>query len=266
VAAPAHSSRLRNVVDALWVVSFAASLTWLLLSSRGDAGRPAQGLLLELRPGVQQQLLFRRGKEIGQVQVATRREGKGWIVERRVFIDDERALQVRQELRGDLSLARLSLAADLDRLATVAGLPLTLLRELGGAGTLTVAGPCKLETGSCQLEGRLGSRVLRFPIFPGRGPVLTEAVYPLLARGRLGRTLELSLFDPLSLQPRRVTLRVLGSEILQLPGGPRRALHVRTDLEGVGTDLWLDPDGMPLREELPLGLRADHEWWRADDR
>ena len=257
-------SRLPSLVDALWLGGFAASLIWLLAGSRGDAGRPAQGLLLELRPGLQQQVLYRRGESIGRVQVLTRREPKGWVIERRLLVEGEPVLQVRQELRNDLSLSRLALLASLDRLAEMAGLPAPLLRELGGSGTLSVAGPCRLETGSCQLEGRLGTRRMHFPVFPGRGPVLTEAVYPLLARGRLGRTLELSLFDPLSLRPHRVTLRVLGSETLQLPGGPHRALHVRTDVEGLRTDLWLDRDGMPLREELPFGLRADHDWWRAD--
>lgn len=258
---------LRDLVDWLWLAGFAASLAWLL-SVRGGASssRGEWGLLLELRPGVQQQALLRGGRRIGTLQQVTRRRGAGWELERRLLIDGGRpAALVRQVLRGDLSLARLSLEADLDRLPAVSGLVAPELLGLGGGGNLSVSGPCRLETGSCLLTGRAGKRALRFPVHPGRGPVLPAAVYPLLAGGRLGRSLDLSLFDALALRSRRVSVTVGGTERLELPAGEQQGLRVRVEVEGRTCDLWLDREGMPLREELLLGLRAEHEWWRPNE-
>jgi hypothetical protein len=88
----------------------------------------------------------------------------------------------------------------------------------------------------------------------------------LLAGGRLGRSLELSLFDALALRSRRVTVTVAGTERLVLPAGEQQqGLRVRAVVEGLTRDLWLDREGMPLREELPLGFRAEHEWWRPHE-
>jgi len=262
VPARAHtSSPLRLLGDALWIGGFAASLVWLFAGAP-RAGQPREGILLELRPGLQQQALYRRGERLGSVQLLTRRLPRGWLLERRLRLGDEQIALVRQELRVDLSLTQLSITASLDRLGEVAELSAPLLRDLGRRGTVRVSGPCRLETGSCALVGGVGERSLRFPVFPGRGPVLKEVVYPLLARGRLGRNLELLLFDPLALGPQRVTLHVLGREVLELAGGRRQGLHVRAESPSGASDVWLDPDGLPLREESPSGLRADHEWWR----
>jgi hypothetical protein len=261
VPARAHtSSPLHLLGDALWIGGFAASLVWLFAGAP-RASRSGQGILLELRPGVQQQALYRRGVRVGSVALLTRRLPRGWQLERRLRLGDDEVALVQQELRADLGMARLSLTARLDRLAEIPELALPLLRALGRAGTVSVSGPCSLETGSCALAGRVGERSLRFPVFPGRGPVLKAVVYPLLAQGRLGRSLELLLFDPLALEPERVTLRVLGSETVQLPGGSRKGMHARVEGQGRVSDVWLDEDGMVLREETPSGLRADHERW-----
>lgn len=259
-------ARWRLCLDLFWVAAFAASLTWLLVSApHGQTTQPQDGMLLELHPGVQQQALFRHARRVGSVRVLTRRQGPGWLLERRIRVGAKEVALIEQELRADLSLSRLALKASLDELGALGGLPAPLLRELGPVGTLSLAGGCRVETGSCVLVGKVGRRPMHFPIFPGRGPVLTAAVYPLLARGRLGNSVELSLFDPLALRSRRVTLRIVGGETLELAGKRHDAVHVHTDVDGLGSELWLDKDGMPLREELPLGFRADHETWSADE-
>jgi len=94
--------------------------------------------------------------------------------------------------------------------------------------------------------------------------VLTGTIYPLLARGSLGRKAEVTIFDPLSLRQHVVAFRIEGRERLQPPGGggPVEAIRVARDLAGLTTRVWIDGDGKVLREEMPLGFTLEHESWR----
>lgn len=258
-------SRFRSVFDALWVGSFIMVLSFMLWHARG-ASRADAVTPLDLRAGTQVQGLYRHGVRLGTVSLATKRDGKGWRMERRIELQGRRAAQFRLRLRSDLSLFHVALDADLAGLGDLAGVPADLLRVLGQDKTsLALHGECAVETGVCHLRGRLGGRQVDLPVAAGRGPVVAGAIYPLLARGRLGRKVEISLFDPLSLRQHVVSYRVETKEQLRLSSGIYPALRVSCDLGGVSTRVWLDPAGLVLQEELPLGITLQHESWRRDE-
>ncbi len=258
----APDSRLRVALDLVWVGAFAAAFLWLALGARG-AGQLERGVALELTPGIQEQGLYRRGQRLGTVVLEVRRQPQGWQLDRRLLVDGKRAALIRQRLRADLSLASLSLDADVSALGDLAGVPRFLLHQLGTNPRLRLSGECDAETGLCRLLGAAGRFPLNLPITAGRGPVLSTAIYPLLARGSLGRKLELSLFDPLALRTHLVTFVVEERETLRLRSGTHRAVRVRCDVQGMTARVWLDERGLLLREEMPLGVVAEHESWRS---
>jgi hypothetical protein len=295
--------RLRSLLDLLWIAAFAAIVLWMQL--RPSAAGSADGSLpLDLRPGEQRQGLYRHGVRLGTVTFTVRRAGKSWRVHHRFELGTgsaQRAAEVAMQLRADLSLARVRVDADLEVLAQLAGLPPLVLRELGsgGAARLRLQGDCVSETGVCQLVGALGRRQLSFPVTAGRGPVIMDTIYPLLARGSLGRKAEVTVFDPLSLRQHVVAFRIEGRERLRPAGdgasvsgaarkspgplppsgvnplgppvgvnplGPGiaevEAIRVTRDLAGLTTRVWIDDSGKVLREEMPLGFTLEHESWR----
>jgi len=260
--------RLRSLLDLLWIAAFAAIVLWMQL--RPSAARSGDATLpLDLQPGEQRQGLYRNGQRLGTVTFAVRRWDKGWRVRHRFELgggQTQRAADVSMQLRADLSLAHLRLEADLEVIAQLVGLPPLVMRELGAGGTptLRLQGDCVSETGVCQLLGALGRRQLTLPITAGRGPVLTGTIYPLLARGSLGRKAEVTIFDPLSLRQHVVAFQIEGDEQLRpLHGGPTvEAIRVSRDLSGIATRVWIDRRGTVLREEMPLGFTLEHESWR----
>ena len=261
-------SRLRSLLDFFWLAAFAAIVLTMQLRSGRSATSDAS-LPLDLRPGEQRQGLYRDGQRLGTVTFAVRRSGKGWGVRHRFALgkgETQQAAEVAMQLRADLGLAWLRLEADLDVIAQLVGLPPLVMRELGAGGTptLRLQGDCVSETGVCQLLGALGRRQLTLPITAGRGPVLTGTIYPLLARGSLGRKAEVTIFDPLSLRQHVVAFQIEGDEQLRpLHGGPTvEAIRVSRDLSGIATRVWIDRRGTVLREEMPLGSTLEHESWR----
>jgi hypothetical protein len=258
---PAPFSRLRIGFDLFWATSFVACFVAIALSSR-DARSLDGAIRLELTPGVQTQGVYRQGRRVGSVIQEVRREAKGWRVERRFELSAGRAAEIRLRLRGDLSLDRIELEADLARIGDLAGLSGLLLgKGQAEARRIHLAGSCDLESGSCRLRGQLGGRSLTLPVAAGRGPVVESAIFPLLARGSLGKTLEVMVFDPLAMQQRMVVYRVEGRESVSLRIGRRPAIRVSCELAGLTTRVWLDERGMVLREELPLGFVIEHESW-----
>lgn len=265
------TSRLRLGFDLFWALSFTGCFVALLLGSR-DARSVDGAIQLELHPGVQTLGIYRRGARFGAVVHEVRRDGRGWRVERRFAIGaadrlpSASALALRLRLRADLSLDRLALEGDLSRLGELAGLG-ALLPGKGDAEAqrIRLAGSCDVETGACRLHGRVAGRPVSLPVAAGRGPVVESAIFPLLARGSLGKTLEVMVFDPLAMQQRMVVYRIEGRETIALRaargGGGQPAIRVSCELTGLVTRVWLDPRGMVLREELPLGFVLEHESW-----
>jgi hypothetical protein len=282
--------RLRLLLDVLWIAAFVGLVLWMQLrprsSSAGDSTMP-----LELKAGEQRQGLYRNGDRLGVVVFDVTRVPKGWELRHEFLLGPRSGARIRMRLRSDLSLSSLNVQADLAALAELVGLPPALLREVGGrAGAkLRLQGECSGASGVCQLVGALGTRQLRLPITAGRGPVVTGAIYPLLARGSLGRSAEITVFDPLSLRQHVVAFTVQGRETLRLrrvrcadgtacpaagaacaDGRPcasvdQEATIVKRDLAGVTTRVWIDSRGLVLREEMPLGVVLEHESWRPHD-
>jgi len=262
-APPSSHSRLRIAFDLFWTLSFLGCFAALVLSSR-DARSVDGAVRLELHPGVQTLGIYRRGTRTGALVHEVAREGKGWRVERHFALGSApaaSAMVLAMRLRADLSLDRLSLEADLGRFGDLWGFSGLPFAKGGDGGRIRLAGSCDLETGSCRLHGRVAGRAVTLPVSAGRGPVVESAIFPLLARGSLGRTLEVMVFDPLAMQQRMVVYRVEGREELALRSGRRTAIRVSCERSGLTTRVWLDPRGMVLREELPLGFLLEHESW-----
>lgn len=251
----------RIALDVGWCAAFAVLLTLVLLEPSPVAGRAS--VELALAEGGQRQALYRGERRIGTVVWSARRRPRGWRVEHSFLLDKEQAARTVLELRRDLSLSRLELEADVARVARISGgMTSMLLAGLKDLDRIAVQGDCSLETGDCHLLGKVGRHVIDHHVTAGRGPVVTSAIYPLLARGSLGGTAELRIFDPLSLGQRLVTFTVEGREELQLHSGRFDALRVVRDLDGLVTRVWIDGQGRVMKEELPLGMVAEHEAWQ----
>jgi hypothetical protein len=184
-------------------------------------------------------------------------------VENQLSFNGDRAARVRLDLRLDLSLAHLDVDADFSRLGRISGVSPLLLGQIKQMGRLRLKGNCAAETGECRLLGKLGKFPVDQSITAGRGPVVTSAIYPLLARGTLGQQAEVTIFDPLSLRQRVVSFRIEGTDVLRLRSGTYDAIRVTRDLEGLVTRVWIDQEGRVLKEEMPMGILVEHEGFEA---
>jgi hypothetical protein len=245
-------------LDVAWCLSFVL-LLWLSL--RGSPGDVA--VQLRLAEGGQRQALYKGNKRVGTIQWRVRRAAKGWTVTHRFWIHDEPAARVVLSLRNDLSLGGLQLDADVAALGRLSSVTSAVLSQIEDLDRIQVRGTCSVETGDCKLLGRVGRHGVNQTVTAGRGPVVVSAIYPLLARGSLGKKAELRIFDPLSLGQRVVTFQIQRKESLELRSGTFPAIKVLRDLEGLVTHVWIDSKGRVLKEELPLGLVVEHESWDA---
>ena len=267
----------RTVLDVGACGGFAV-LFVLMVSGAGPAGRSlsAGAVELNLRPGGQRQGLYRGANRIATLSWRVRRQGTGWTVTHAITPGGASirstggadaaspSVRIRLGLRRDLSLESLQLSADLSRLSRLSGLPRLPISAAAELKELRVSlgGDCNMETGDCKLRGAVGSHRVDHVVSAGRGPVLTSTIYPLLARGSLGGTAEVRIFDPMTLRQRVVTFTVEGRERVRLRSGVTLdAVRVHRDLEGLATRVWIDDHGRVLREELPLGLVVEHEAW-----
>jgi hypothetical protein len=256
------TSRLRVVLDLFWCVAFGVSVTLILMQPSGAS--TDQGVRLDLVQGTQTHGIYRKGDRVGSITWIVLRSGKLWQLDHLFQIKGKRAARIRQWLRADLSLARLSLRADISRLEGLTSHSEFLLRHLKEFHEIQLQGDCAIETGTCMVAGRVGRHPVQFSVTAGRGPVDTSAIYRLLARGSLGREAEVSIFDPLSLRQRVVSFRIEGQQTLELRSGTFAAIRVRRDLEGLNTRVWIDRQGRVLKEELPLGFMLEHESWSEE--
>jgi len=257
----------RGLLDLLWCAAFAALFAAMLHRSTSDPFSGGSSVELALVEGAQRQGLYKDGRRVGSVVWEARRRPKGWTVRHQFSIqprsggEEQSAARSVLRLRRDLSLSGLDLDADLHRLARLSGSAGLLLAGLKEVARIEVRGDCSLETGECHLEGNVGGREVSQSVTAGRGPVVTSAIYPLLARGSLGKKAELRIFDPLSLTQRVVEFRIEGRERLRLHSGTFDTIKVGRDLEGLVTHVWIDKEGRVLKEELPMGLVVEHEAW-----
>jgi len=253
----------RVALDLGWYLSFGVFFTLLLLRAPSGAisGGIGGAVKLSLVEGVQRQALYRDGQRLGLIFCRVEQRARGWRVLHRFVLGQHEAGQTRIDLRRDLSLDRLSLDLDMTRMGQLSGLPGVLRAGLRELRRIRVDGRCSAETGDCEVRGKVGPHELQQTISAGRGPVVTSAIYPLLAQGSLGRRVEVRIFDPLSLGQRLVTFQVEGRERLRLHSGTFEAIRISRDLEALTSRVWIDAQGRVLKEELPLGMVVEHEAW-----
>ena len=253
------SSRVRYIFDVAWVASFAVVFTLLMVRSYG-ASSVGSGQSLELEEGVQQQGVYWRGDRIGAVVTRIHQRRAGWSIHSRFLVKGKQAAVTHLTLYRDLSMSGLKMDADLSHLAELGGFTAMLFRMIGDRGKVHVRGACEFKTGICKVRGKVAGRRVDLPIHAGRGPVVTSAIYPLLAGGSLGKEAEISLFDPLSLQRKVVRFRVEARERITLKKGTTlEAIRVKRTVQGITPRIWIDPAGRVLREQLPLGVVFEHE-------
>ena len=106
-------------------------------------------------------------------------------------------------------------------------------------GTVTTAGeemPLELNVGKELIFGNPASGSLSFP---------TLAV---------GRSAEITSFDPLSLKSTKVKVRAVGDETLEVRGKSVEARLLEVNASGMKTRVWIDQRGEVLQAVTPLGL------------
>jgi hypothetical protein len=254
------TSPLRVVLDLLWIGGFVVVLA-LMVVRAGVIGPFRSGVELSLMPGTQRRGLYREGRRIGQIMHRVERRERGWKIVEQFSSGSISLGQAELSLRRDLSLRAIRIDIDLSALATVHAQVGQLIQLLGGDGRLELAGGCSSSSGECLFRGKIGSRPITHGMAAGRGPVLPSAVYPLLARGVLGKRVELNLIDPMSLQRRTVSFTVVGRRELRLGETRHDALLVQQRFSGIESEIWLDRGGRLLKETLPMGLSLEHEAW-----
>ena len=273
-------SRARGVLDIAWGVAFVILLTQMIARPRA-ASVTSEGVRLELAEGTQQQGLYRGDVRLAGVERRVERYRRGWRLVQRYQLGGagpsaaaarrggsdrggggQLLGEVALVLHRDLSLAEIAVDLDISRLPLAGGVSAALQRRVG---KVKLRGKCAPQRGTCRLRGSVGATRVNRQVDVGRGPVLPGAVYPLLARGALGGTAELTIFDPLLLRSRTVSFSVEGKEPLELRGQktPLTAIRVRQQTDELGSTLWLDERGRVLRHDLPLGLRIEHERWEV---
>ena len=253
---------LRPWVDLALCVAFAALLA--LAVRHGER----LSLSLSLAEGGQRLGLYQAGTRVGALEVRVRRAGSGYAINKVYRVRGQIVLATTQRLRKDLSLELSKLEGSIGpTYREISPLPLVVQRLVARGKarlteTLKLKARCDVESGDCRVGGTLGRRPLHFGASAGRGPSLSDAIYPLLIQGALGREVELRIFDPLQVSQRLVTYRLQRREELRLRrGAPVWTRAVRRDLGGRFTRAWVDDLGRVVKEELMSGLVLEHEEW-----
>lgn len=255
------------MLDVAWLVGFVAVFGYLLFGPQ--AGGPLRSAVeLRLVSGTQYRGIYRDDLRLGGLAHQVARSTRGWRIDERLALGErDHEIEVGRatlELRRDLSLETLGVEADLSKLGSVIGIPAAMANQLG-VGAVKIDGHCEGSTGQCIIVGDLGSNKIDRRVEAGRGPMLPSAIYPLLARGALGKTVELAIFDPLSLSRRIVTYRLQGQHKVKVLGQAFDAMLVEQDVAGLTSRLWLDRRGRVLKEQLPFGLSIQHEGFSDGD-
>ncbi|MGQ9677893.1 MAG: transglutaminase-like domain-containing protein [bacterium] len=123
------------------------------------------------------------------------------------------------------------------------------------------------QDGSFEAKGMVKDGWLILDANGARGKVkfrLTREVYPIEALGRVvveakpekGAMLNYLTFDGAVLDTLPAVVTILGREVLNSKVGGISALKVRVKRAKTETTLWLDEDGMTIKEESPLGLNS----------
>ena len=126
-----------------------------------------------------------------------------------------------------------------------------------------------LSTGSNQMkiDGRVVGRKLALKVHSGgmvtertipfeHIPFLTNNLRPFLIQRGLeeDKRYRVSIFDPSTMSLNNVNVRVMGKETTTLGSNDLVANRLKVSYRGMGLNIWMDDDGLVLKEESPMGL------------
>ncbi len=218
-----------------------------LLAPQATPPRAATG---PLAPGQEWLTILRGDQSVGHQHLQrSRRPDGGWQWRSALHLD-LRSLGQAQTMDLDLS-------ADLD-----AGLDLESFRgrlRSGESADLELSG--RWRAGGIELT-TVSAGDTRSEWLPlDQRPTLEMAARARFALGGLsvGRSATVAVFDPLSRQLRALELQVAAAAELDLDGGRYSCFVLQESLAGLSARSWVDPAGLLLQQELPLGLRAQRQ-------
>ncbi len=126
--------------------------------------------------------------------------------------------------------------------------------------------------GQFQVNGEVGDKMLEIDVqtgansnrheYPIDGPLYLPSSLRarVVAAGlRAGQTLEASVFDAAAMSAQTIEIQTVGLETLETLSGKTEAWKLLESFRGVETTVWLDKNGVVLREEGPMGLVAVRE-------
>lgn len=254
-------SGVRLLFDLLWIIGFLITLFFLLFASETKRGFNGK-VNLNIESYRQKRSILFKGQEVGYITTEVKKETNEYEIKHRLYLlgQKENLIRVKIQLRSDLSLKNIFLVADPDHLGRFSLLAKPLLASLNvGKSRLSVH--CRIETAKCNVSGHVGKRRIDENFMVGRGPVIPEALLPLLARGTLGKRAELVVFDPLSLSRKVILYERTKEETISIKGKDYLSLKIKQGVEGLQSHLWIDDRGRILKEEIAMGIEIVHSAW-----
>ena len=244
------------MVGGVLVVVWIASLVALAQRHEGPDRASGQAVVSDGAPGMHEgdewQTVYLKAERIGYLHLAKRRLGGdsgGWKIAYEMELD----LQVMKTSQK----VRTTLEAVLDDELTVVEFDFAL--DGGVGGQMSARGTVKGRTVDVELKtgGHVTAKTFDLPIEP-RLAVTNKA---LLAHQGLevGKSFEISFFDPSTMGQRTVVIEVIAKEKVHVMGKSHDAFVLEQDIDGMVLRAWVTPAGDVLQEELPLGLLAVRE-------
>jgi hypothetical protein len=252
------------VLGATAVAAFVAVL-WV---DHGALGRPRDEVSLHVDPaalaegfreGVQWFGLYRGEHKVGYSRTEQRRRGDGYALSQQIAVRGTAGgrpthIAIDTELDAAFALERFTVDASLGDGGGPAG-----AGGLAGA-TLHATGERRGDVLHVEARGLPGVDALDLPL--REPPVFDFSLGPLVRSRDLrpGDRFTFAHVDPLALAPTEGTLEVLGHVEIDVLGERVEALHLRQRIPGAPPlQLWVNPLGEVLQQELPLELLAVRE-------
>lgn len=252
--APAWARRKRfTLFDAVGIASLLV-FGLVLASNFAPLGRPRDEISLQLSPqalaagfreGVEWHGLYRDGDKVGFVRLERRRQGDGYRLEQLTVL--------KSALAG--SDTELHVRTDLDAAFSLVSFEASTRSPV----ELSVQGRFTGDALEIEAQGLPGLSSRRIPM--DRPPAFDFSLAPLAARADLrpGDRFAFTHFDPMTLKTREGVVEMLGREPIDVLGEQVEALHLRQEIAGQALELWVNPLGEVLREQMQTGLVAVRE-------
>jgi transglutaminase-like putative cysteine protease len=243
VSFPPLSPRVARTLSAVFVLGWLAQMGLLVRRAYFQTPVAMAADLARYGSSAQWRGIYYRGDKIG------------FSVGQTVPTDDGYELQedgrLQMSLLGSTTAVRLKSVARVDKAFALRGFSFSLDPGTGPTG----------------VEGTLDGRTLHLAITTSTGrreetrqmaepPALSLNLPRRLAASGLvpGRTIEVSVFDPLTLRNAPMRLEVQAREVVRAANRPVPAFRVEGHFGGIVTRTWITDVGEVVREESPMGL------------